>query len=422
MKISVEKLEQSQVAMTIEAEPEEMEKSLDAAYRRLVKRAAVPGFRPGKAPRPILESYLGREMLERDAVEHLIPELYERGLKEQSIEAIAEPQLEVTGTNPVAIKAVVPVRPTVELGDYHQIKVSPEAVEVKEEEVDKALEDLRQIRSPWEPVARPVQADDLVILDLVGHLDGKPLVSQKGFQYEVRPDSKYPVPGFAGELLGLEKGGEKEMRLSFPPEYEMTEFQGKEYLFRVNVVEVKARRPIPLDDEFARSEGLESLAALRQRVTDNLRARAEEAARNRLAEKAIEQLAEISRVEYPPILVEREIDRMLRGVNADVSSQGGDNLREQLHPLASQRVIRSLALARLTEAEKIEVKPEEVGAEAEHLAQGAGERAEELRRYFANPQALRSVEEMLLTRKTVDRLLALACQEGETRAEDKQNP
>ena len=421
MKLSSEKIENSQVVLNIEAEPEEVELALEEAYRHLAKSTDIPGFRRGKAPRAMLERYLGREVLLEEATEHLVPQLLGRALEEQGIDAIAEPEIEITQNDPLIFKSTVSVRPTVELGDYRQIRVDPEPVEVADEEVDKAMEQIRFQQAPWQPAERPVQFGDLVTINVEGIVDDKPALDRKELQYQVLKESPFPVPGFWEQLEGLEKGQEKEFTLSFPDDYELNQFAGKECQFKVLVSEIKEKSLPELDDEFAKSlgQGFETLESLHQRVASNLKAMAEESARRRLEEKAIEALVEQSKVDFPPVLVEHEIDRLIKEREASLEGRIQDRgksveeLKEALRPLAVNRIKHALILGKVAEEEKIEVAEAEVDEEIETMAQGAGERGEELRKAFSSAAARQSIEEVLLTRKTLKRLTEIAG-EGET--------
>ena len=421
MKLSSERIENSQVVLNIEAEPEEVELALEEAYRHLAKRTDIPGFRRGKAPQAMLERYLGREVLLEEAVEHLVPQLLGRALEEQGIDAIAEPEIEITQNDPLIFKATVSVRPTVELGDYHQIRVDPEPAEVADEEVDKAMEQIRHQQAPWQPAERPVQFGDLVTINVEGSVDDKPALDRKELQYQVLKEAPFPVPGFWEQLEGLEKGQEKEFSLSFPDDYELNQFAGKECQFKVLVSEIKEKSLPELDDEFAKSlgQGFETVESLHQRVASNLKAMAEESARRRLEEKAIEALAEQSKVDFPPVLIEHEIDRLIREREASLEGRIQDRgkskeeLKEELRPLAVNRITHALILGKMAEEEKIEVIEAEVDEEIEAMAQGAGERGEELRKAFSSAAARQSMEEVLLTRKTLKRLAEIA-QGGET--------
>ena len=197
MKVTREKTESRQAFLTIEMEPAELKESLEKSYKRLAKRASIPGFRKGKAPRAVLERYLGKGNVLEDALNDLIPEAYEKALKEQQLEAIARPQVEITQTDPVIFKAVVSLAPTIELGDYRKIRIKSEKAEVSKEDVSATIEQIRHQHSTWEPVERVVASGDLAVLDIESNVDGKPFINQEGAQYQVFRDSPFPAPGFA---------------------------------------------------------------------------------------------------------------------------------------------------------------------------------------------------------------------------------
>jgi len=423
VKLSSERIENSQIVLTIEAEPEDVELAQEEAYRHLAKRTDIPGFRRGKAPRGILERYLGREVLLNEAVEHLVPKLLGRAIEEQGIDAIAEPEIEITQNDPLIFKATVPVRPTVELGNYRQIRVDPEPVAVAEEEVDKAIEQIRYQHAPWQPVERPVQFGDLVTIDIEGSIDDKPVVNRKDIQSQVVKESPFPAPGFWEQLEGLEKGQEKEFSLSFADDYEPSQFAGKEYHFKVLVSEIKEKNLPELDDEFAKSLGqsFETLESLRQRVASNLKTMAEEEARKRIEEKAIDALVEQSKVDFPPVMVEHEIDRLIReretSLEGRIKDRGKneEELRQELRPLATKRLTQALLLGKVAEEEKIEVSEAEVDEEIEAMAQSAGERREELKRLLSSAAARQSLQETSLIRKAIKRLAEIA-QSGDAKS------
>ncbi|MFQ5925054.1 MAG: trigger factor [Dehalococcoidia bacterium] len=416
MKVSSERIENSQVVLQVEAEPEEVERSLEEAYRHLVKRADVPGFRRGKAPRAMLERYLGKEALLDEAVEHLVPQLYSRAIEEQGIDAIAQPEIEITQTDPVVFKATVPLRPTVELGNYREIRVDPEPVEVAEEEMEKAIEQIRYQHAPWQPAERPIQFGDLVTIDVKGSSEDSSFLDSKDLQYQVIKDMPLPVPGFSEQLEGLQKGEEKEFTISFPADHEISQFAGKEYLFSVVVSEIKEKKLPEVDDEFAKSvgEGFEDLESLRQRIASALDAMAEEKERRRFEEKVIEAVVELSKVDFPPVSVEREIDRLIRETEASLeerirsSGKSEEELREELRPLATRRATIYLVLRKVAEEEEIEVAEAEIEEEMEAIAKSAGEKGEEIRKMLNSAVARQSLEEALRTKKTVKRLMEIA--------------
>lgn len=422
MKVTKDKTENCQVFLTIEMEPPEVEAALQKAYSHLVKRTNVPGFRKGKAPRAILERYLGKKAMFNEALEHMLPEAYDYAVKEQGIEVFAQPQVDIAQTDPVVFKAIIPLKPAVELGDYHSIKVSKQPVETSEADVERVIERLRHNNATWEPVEREVGFGDLVVMDIESSVDGAPFINQKGAQYQVIEGASAPAPGFAGQLAGMKLDGEKEFKLKLPSDYARSELAEKEASFKVKIVEIKQERLPELNEEFARQVDPEvaTLEALREKITTTLKARAEEVARMDYEEKAVGAVAEQAQVEFPPVLVEMEINRLLEEqlrrwqmsgqVEHYLSHIGKTEaeLREELRPLATERVTRSLVLSKVTEAEKVEVSEAEIDAEVENLTKGETENQDRLREAFNTPQSRESIKNWLLTRNTVKRLVEIA--------------
>jgi trigger factor len=421
MKVSTEPIENSQVALNIEMEPVEVDKYLEKAYTRLVRRVSVPGFRKGKAPRTVLERHIGKDALFREALEDLIPTTYKEALESQEIDAIAQPQFELIQTEPLIFKAVVPLKPAVKLGDYTQIRVESKPVEISKEDIEATIEQLRHQQAILSPVDRPVQFDDIVTIDIEGERDGESFPIRKDVVYEVIREARLPLPGFAEKLEGMSKGEEKSFVLSYPPDYEMKELAGKEHAFKVTATEIKKKKLPEVDDEFAKNLGKEDLASLREQIASNLKARVEERARLELEQKAVDAAVELSEVEYPPVLAEREIDRLLsdearqftEGITGlenylKTLNKTMDDHREELRPMANRRVVRSLVLGKIAEAEKIEVGDSEIDAEIEKMVKDADKQADEMRKFFSLPQARESIKQFLVGRKTVDRLVQIA--------------
>jgi len=240
------------------------------------------------------------------------------------------------------------------------------------------------------------------------------------------------VPGFAENIEGLEKGQDKEFSISLPADYEVSELAGKECLFKVRVSEIKEIKLPELNDEFVISigQGFETVDALTENITSNLHTMSEEGSRRRHEEKIIDALAEISRVEFPPVLVEREIDRLIAAHERELSQnkmsledylksreKSKEELREELRPLAIRQVTGSLVLSKVTEAEEITVAEKEIDEEVEEMVKGAGEQGEEARKILQNKATRKSLENVLITRKTIKRLVEIASGREEATAE-----
>ncbi|MBI2860929.1 MAG: trigger factor [Chloroflexi bacterium] len=435
MKVTREKTENRQAFLTIEPDREEVDASIAEAYEHMGKKANIPGFRKGKAPRAVLERFLDKTSVLEHALGHLWPEVYERALKEENIEPIAEPHVHIESTDPVIFKAEVPLPPVVELGDYHGISVSAEEPEAVDEQVDKIMEELRHERATWEPVERPLALDDLAIFDIESSVGGEPFVNQKDAQYQLASDSPFPAPGFAEQLVGMNKNEEKEFTIQFPDDYATSELAGKEASFKVKLSEIKQEVLPELTDELAKEiiPDIDSVAALRERIFTNLKRHAEERVRRAFEEKAVQALVDVSTVEFPPTIVEFEIDHMIQDQARQLRMDGRsleeylqrinkteDEVREELRPLAATRITSALVLNKLTEAENISVENPEIDAEIEAIIESATDRKEDLRRGLNTETSRTSMRRMLVTRKTMARLAELAGGKGnEKKEEDK---
>ena len=424
MKVTSEKVENRQAFLSIEMEPSEVEQSLEECYRQLVKKTNIPGFRKGKAPRMVLERYLSKERLMEEALGDLIPEACEKAIKEQKLEAIAQPHIKIAQTDPVVFKAVVPLRPIVKLGNYHGIQVAPQPAEASEDDADAVIERLRHQRAIWEPVERPADFNDMVVLDIESSIEDKPFINQKGAQYLVAQNSPFPISGFAEQLAGMKRDEEKEFQLQFPPDYPKSELVGKEASFKVRVTEIKQERLPELDDEFAKgiAPDFKTLNSLRKRISADLKLRVEDKARMDLEERVMEAAADTAQVEFPPVLAEMEIDRLLSqrirrwqgggdGLEEYLKSinKTEEEIREELRPLATKQTTWSLVLGEIAEKEKIKVNKPEIDTEIKETIKGVAEdKKGELNKLLNTPGSRRSIEQTLLTRKTIQRLMEIA--------------
>ena len=406
------------MALIIEVEHNELEKSREEAYHRLVGKVSIPGFRKGKAPRAVLEQHVGKESLLEEALEQLMPQLYQEAVKSQGLEPIAKPQIEITQTEPVVFQAIVPLKPTVELGDYHDIKVKPEPVEIGNDGIETAMEQIRQKQAVLSPVDRPVQFGDSVTIDIEASVDGKTLLDHKGIVYDVDQNSAVPLLGFAENLIGVEKNREKIFALHVPDDYGIKEFGGKECLCKVAVSEIKEKELPDLSDELAQTIGYDNLTSLHEKVAADLRAKAEQRSHLELRQKVLDAIIERSSVDYPPILEEREIAYLLEDEARrlgytkiedylDRANRTVEELKQQLRPIARKRVINTLIIDKVAEQEEIEITSSEVDNKIEEMTRSIEDK-EKVQQIFALPRIRESIKQSLRTEKTVDRLVQIA--------------
>jgi len=432
VKVSTERLPESQVLLQIEVEDERLERAMQSAYRRLAAKVKVPGFRPGKVPRNVLERHVGEDVIRQEAIDRLMPEVYREALEQESIEPIDRAEFELVTEQPLVAKFTVPVRPKVDLGDYTALRVPREAVVVEPERVQESLEALRHRYATLEPVTRPIAWGDIVRADVHATADGTTLVTEDDAEFQLQEGRTISLPGFAEALVGREKGAEFEVEVPVPEDAPDERLRGRQARYQVRIKEVKQEILPELDDEFARQvgEGFPSLVALRSRIEEDLRQALENEAEHRYHDEALDALVGRAAIEFPPVLVERETERLLREQSdAGRPGRGGssrDDLERYLHqigkseeearaelrPLAEARVRRSLVLSELAEAEHIEVTDAEVQGEIERLASGVSGSADEVRRLFSSDSAKGSLRRSLMTRKTLDRLAEIASADG----------
>ncbi len=422
MKVTEKKKESCQMAITVEIEKPEVEEYLQKAYRKLVAEVKIPGFRKGKAPRSVLESHVGKDALLDTALEEMLPKVIQDLLEEEKVAVFARPTAELLNKEPVTFKTTLQMPPEVKLGDYQSISLKPRKTAVKKAEVDAIMEQLRAGRATWEPVERAAKFNDLAIIDVKGNIGELVCIDQKDAQYPVRQDAVYPAPGFPDQLTGMKRGQEKEFKLSFPPDFSQPALAGKEVEFKVKLLEVKEEKLPELNDALATEIDPEfkTLAELRQRVEDNMKLRAEEKARRDFETELVDEAVKISKVEYPPILVEAEIDnlvsRQLQELQRHVSSQEEFNrklaetppekIREAQRPEAEERVTRALVLGKIASQEGLRVDEKDIKGEIDFLTKDIPDidKAEAQRKALNTPENLNQIYNMLLTRKTIDLL------------------
>jgi trigger factor len=406
---------------------------LNRSYRRLAGRVRIPGFRPGKAPRSIVESHLGRATLVQEALEFMIPESLDQVLREQEIRAFAEPQLEVLDLEPVSFKAVVPLEPEVDLGEFRSIRVESPPVEIGQEDVGRVLENLQYESAPWEPVERPVAFGDQVTLNVTGNIAGEDAISDEGVDYVPQMDNDLPLPGFSVYLEGMTEGQEKEFTLAVPEEYPQENYAGKECHFHVEVVAVKEKQLPELDDEFAKGvlEGFESMEALSEHIRQRLTEEGEATALREMERNILDEVKKLANIQASELIYQREMEsiredheRRLRNQRLDMDTylsfigQTEEEWSEQLRPQAEERLATFLVMRKLAEQEAIEVNPEDIDAEIDRLTENSAEASvESLRRVLNSEDSRESIRSSLLNRKVLAYLVEIARTNGESEAD-----
>jgi trigger factor len=425
VKISTQALESSQVLLEIEVEQPRVERALDEAYKRYAQRLDIPGFRRGKAPRPLVERLVGRESLLEAAIERLVPAVYREAIVEAGLHPIEEAQVQIVEMEPLRIKATVPVRPQVRLGDYRSLRRELQVPPVSEEQVEQLIAQLREAYATWVPVERPAQLGDRVALDVRGTVGERVLLDRRDVEYVLREEDQRPLPGFAAALVGLAADSERTFTLRVPADFADAEVAGQEAAFTVRLHWVKEKQLPAVDDAFASTVGtFNTVEELRAHLRDELAARAAAEARERLAEEVVEAVVGAASLELPPQAVEKQAER-LREQLADLLDKQGATIEqylqltgktaaaldEELRERARRELARTFVLDAVADAEQITVDPVEVEAELRRVTSGRADAPRALRAALNNRQLRERVELALRERKAIARLVELATRE-----------
>jgi len=375
VKVAAQEIEHSQVVLDIEVEDERLERAVDQAYKRVVQRINVPGFRKGKAPRALVERMVGREALVEDAVEQLVPQVVEDAVKEQSLVMVARPSLEVVSTQPLQVKATVPVQPKVELGDYKALKIEATPAEITDEQVGAVVTRLQESNATWEPVERPVEMGDRVAIDVLAKSGETTVMESKDAEYVLDAAGPQPAEGFAEAIVGMSADETKTVTLKLPEEHRNKELAGQDAEFEITLHWVKAKILPALDDDLPSVVGTEheSLDDLRNAIRENLSVREEHERRVAHEEKVIDSVVEQATVDLPPQLVEEEAARLVQQLAQNLERQGiplqsylrftqktDEQFRAEMMAQAERSVRRSEVLNAIALAEGIDVTDDEI--------------------------------------------------------------
>jgi trigger factor len=387
---TVKRLDPTQVELEIPITREELEAADERAFRQLVRSARIPGFRPGKAPRKIFEAQYGAEVIRERAMEALVPDAYRRAVREAELEPVDQPQMELLpedGALPIRLRATVNVRPEIELHEYTNIPLTSPAVAVDDDDVERSIEAVRRESASLVPVDRAVQLGDVATLDYEGRIDGVPFEGGKAQGQPTEIAEGRFIPGFAQGIVGMSARETKMIDAAFPADYSNSELAGKAAQFTVTVHEVKVPEIPPLDDEFAkRFDPNADLAKLRADVRSRLEESARARIRRALGTALVDRLLEAHVFPLPPIMVEREAERIADDAKAYIARAGltwedylaggersEESLRAEYTKEAERRVKSTLLLEAIAKAEKIEAAPEDIEAEIAALARQYGQ-------------------------------------------------
>ena len=426
---SCEKVEKSQVALTIEVNAAEFEAAVEKAYQKMRRKISVPGFRPGKAPRKMIERMYGAEVFFEEAINIAFPEAYEAAAEQEKLQIVGYPTVEMVGEvtkDGFTFKATTPVYPEVTLGEYKGLKAEKPEVKVLAADVDERLKALADRNTRLVSVDRAAKSGDTAVIDFEGFLDGKPFDGGKGENHNLELGSGSFVPGFEDQVIGMKAGEEKDIDITFPENY-TKDLAGKQVVFHVKVNEVKEKQTPALDDEFAKDVSeFETLKELKDDTKAKITAEREQSAKIAFENALLEKVAGDIKADIPEVMIEEQCRRFLDEFKQRLQAQGipydqyckmtgmdEAKFMEDGREPAVRQVKMDLAIAAIIKAENLDVTDEEIEEKYKSMAEQYGMELDMLKKYLDAP----TVRNQLLNEKAIAVVVDSAKAEKPAKAE-----
>lgn len=386
MSLQVEKLEKNMAKLTIEASAEEFDKAIQKAYHKNKNKINVQGFRRGKAPLALIEKMYGAEIFYEDAANEIIPEAYEKAAKESGLEIVSRPEIDVVQIEkgkPFIFTAQVAVKPEVTLGQYKGIEVEKKEITVTDEEVMARIERERDQNARIITVEdRPVQMNDIVVIDFEGFVDGKPFEGGKAEGYSLTIGSKSFIDNFEDQLIGKSAGEETDVNVTFPEDYHVKDLAGKPALFKVKIKEIKYKELPELDDEFAQDVSeFDTFSEYKESIKATIKETKEKELKTARENEIVDKIIENASMDIPDPMIETQVEQMAEDFAQRMRYQGlsmeqyfqftgmdSHKLFDSLRPQALKRIQTRLALEAIVKAENIDVTDEELEKELTEMA------------------------------------------------------
>jgi trigger factor len=415
--MKVEKTENTnELKLTFNIPAEVFDEGRKKVYTKTAKYFNIPGFRKGKAPMAMIEKTYGPEIFYEDTFNEIVPEIFEKEVKEQNLEIVSKPDIdikEIGKGKELVFTAVVQVKPEVKLGKYKGVAVEKIEYKVTDEDIQKELEQMANRNSRLISVENePVAEKDIAVIDFEGFVDGVPFEGGKAEKHELEIGSKTFIPGFEDQIIGMKIDEEKDIQVKFPDEYFSKELAGKDATFKVKLHEIKRKELPELDDEFAKDVSeFDTIEELKNSIKEKLEEENTNKAKYETEEKVIEAVCDATELDIPSGMIETEIDNMVKDIETRLSYQGLDmksylqmvgkteeDMRKDFEEQAKKQVKSRLVLEAIVEAEKLEASIDEIEEKVKEMATNYGKDADEL---MKNEQLINYIKDSMKAEKAV---------------------
>jgi trigger factor len=421
MNTQVEDLSPVKKKISVEINADQVTEEINSVYTRIARNAKLKGFRPGKVPMHLVKQYYAGQM-EQEVIGKLINDTYFKAITDNEIAAIGEPAIKDSGElsegNAFSYEFHVEVKPEVENPDFSGLSLKKEIYTFDDSVIDSQLEQMLESRTQKEAVERDdIQQGDFVTLDFEGFIDGEAFEGGAATDHELEVGSGSFIPGFEDQLVGMKRGEEGEVKVTFPEDYGNDDLAGKDATFKVTIKEIKAKVAPELNDELAKEFGADSVEDLREKIGENYAKQEKQRIEEDLKERLMAQLVERNPVDVPETMVEAQLDFMHQNITGRLKSQGmslemmglnDEAFRAMYRDTAVKQVQGSLILEGVGSAENISVDDGEIDARLEEIAEMANAPLEEVKKYYSSDEAKKGLLAQIEEEKVITYLLGQA--------------
>lgn len=418
MSVKIENTEnKNEVKLTFNVEAEKFEEAMKKVYTKTAKYFNIPGFRKGKAPMQLVERQYGPAIFYEDAFNELVPDIYDEAIKENKIEAVSKPNIDIVQMEKgkeLIFTAIVETKPAVELGKYKGIEIKKIEYTTTDKDIEHELGHMAERNSRLITIEdRPVQKGDITTIDFEGSVDGVNFEGGKAENHELEIGSNTFIPGFEDQIIGMKLEEEKDIKVKFPEDYFSKDLAGKDAIFKVKLHEIKKKELPKIDDEFAKDVSeFDTLEELKNSIKEKLDTENQNKAKYETEEEAIKVVCDDTNLDIPKGMIELEIDNMIKDMETRLSYQGlklnqylqmmgktENDIRENFKEQAEKSIKSRLILEAIVKAEKFNVSPEELENKIKEMAKQYNRNEEEL---LKNEQLKEYIEENIKTEKAVE--------------------
>ena len=418
MSVKVEKTEnKNEVKLSFTVEAEKFEEAMKKVYSKTAKYFNIPGFRKGKAPMQLVERQYGSEIFYEDAFNELAPEIYDEAIKENNIEAVSKPDIDITQMEKgkeLIFTATVQTKPEVKVGKYKGIEIKKIEYNVSDEDINHELGHMQERNSRLVSVDdRAVENGDMTVIDFEGFVDGVPFEGGKAEGHELGIGSNTFIPGFEDQIIGMNIDEEKDIKVKFPDEYFSKDLAGKDAVFKVKLHEIKKKELPELDDEFAKDVSeFDTLEELKNSIKEKIEVENKNKEKYETEEEAIKTVCENTKIDIPSGMIELEIDNMVKDIEGRLSYQGlkleqylqmigktETEMRKEFEEQANQSVKSRLVLEAIVESEDLKASDDEITEKLKEMAKQYNKDEKEL---LENEQLKQYIADSMKTEKAIE--------------------